>query len=107
MKNSSEAQREALEVLKASDAVTVGADMIAPCLKMSAGVLRKHVRDGTYTISKTDVCGGRVRFFREDFLRQVGELPPETPERTVAQVLEELLDEISRIRVLMQNKSAR
>ena len=49
--------QEAVEILKISDAVTVSADMIAPCLRMSPSVLRKHVRDGEYQLSAVDVSG--------------------------------------------------
>lgn len=83
-------QQEAIERLKASDAVTVGADDIAPCLRMSPSVLRQHVKDGNYHISKYDIQGGRIRFFRKDFLVQIGEIEPDPPERTEMAVLEEI-----------------
>ena len=82
--------QQAIEALKASDAVTVTAEMIAPCLRMSPSVLRKHVKDGEYHLSAVEVCGDRVRFFRKDFLQKIGEIPPDPPERTDLDVLEEI-----------------
>ena len=73
--------QEAIEALKASTEVTVGPELIAAALRMSPSVLRKHVRDGEYNISAYDIQGSRIRFFRKDFLQQIGELPmdPEEP----------------------------
>jgi len=76
-------QAEAIERLKRSDAVTVTADEIAPCLKMNPGVLRKRVRDGTYSLSQVDYDpnqSGTIRFFRKDFLQKIGEIPPDPEE---------------------------
>lgn len=90
-------QRKAIDILMAMDTVTVGPSMIADALGMNVGVLRKHVRDGDYHISKVDVCGDRIRFFRKDFLQQIGELAPDPPERTDSDRLEDiirLLDEL-------------
>ena len=90
-------QRSAIEILKMMEAVTVNADLIAQALGMNPGVLRKHVRDGTYKISAVDVCGERIRFFRKDFLQKIGELPMDPPERTDSDRLEDiirLLDEL-------------
>lgn len=90
-----ELQRNAIENLKALDAVTVNADLIALALGMNPGVLRKHVKDGEYMISKVDVCGNRIRFFRKDFLQKIGEMPaePEDPEeKTDSDRLDELIE---------------
>jgi len=96
-------QREAIEALKESTAVTVGPDLIAQALGMSPGVLRKHVRDGDYMISVAEVCGSRIRFFRKDFLQKIGEEPPEEPEEkgpTVEQLLTDIRDELKKMNKL-------
>jgi len=85
-------QRDAIEMLKRSDAVVVGPELIAQALKMSPGVLRKHVKDGDYLLSAVEVCGNRIRFFRKDFLQKIGEMPPDPPERTVEDRLDELIE---------------
>ena len=72
--------QEAIEALKASTEVTVGPELIAAALRMSPSVLRKHVRDGEYNISAYDIQGSRIRFFRKDFLQQIGEIPKDPPE---------------------------
>ena len=86
------AQREAIDLLKRMDTVTVGATFIAPVLGISPGVLRKHVMDGDYLISKYDICGKRIRFFRKDFLQKIGEIPPDPPEKTDSDRLDELIE---------------
>ena len=96
-----EKQREAIEALKVTEAVTVEPELIAQALGMSPGVLRKHVRDGDYLISKVDVCGTRIRFFRKDFLQKIGEIPPDAPERTVIQAIDELKEEIHDIGLIL------
>lgn len=87
-----EKQREAIEALKASGSVTVGPDLIAQALGMSPAVLRKHVADGDYAISRYDRCGTRIRFFRKDFLQQIGEILPDPPEKTDSDRLDELIE---------------
>ena len=85
--------QEAIEALKASDAVTVGPELIAAALRMSPSVLRKHVRDGEYNISAYDIQGSRIRFFRKDFLQKIGEIPEDPEEKTTDMlILEQLLD---------------
>ena len=93
--------REAVEALKASGEVTVGPELIAAALKMSPDVLRNHVRDGDYELSAVDVCGSRIRFFRKDFLQKTGEIPPDPPERSVIQAIDELKDEIHDIGLIL------
>ena len=85
-------QREAINILSMMESVTVNADLIAQALGMNPGVLRKHVRDGDYKISKFEICGDRVRFFRKDFLQAIGEIPPDAPERTDSDRLDELIE---------------
>ena len=94
-------QREAIEVMKMMESVTVNADLIAQALGMNPGVLRKHVRDGEYHISAYEVCNDRIRFFRKDFLQKIGEMPPDMPERTVEQQLLETLKDIREMLICM------
>jgi hypothetical protein len=93
--------QEAIEALKASTEVTVGPELIAAALRMSPSVLRKHVRDGEYNISAYDIQGSRIRFFRKDFLQKIGELPMDPPERTTAQALDDLREELHEIRLIL------
>ena len=74
-------QQQAIDELNASTKVTVGPNLIAAAMGMSPSVLRKHVRDGDYSLSTYDIQGSRIRFFRKDFLQKIGELPmdPEEP----------------------------
>ena len=97
-------QRDAINILKMMDSVTVNADLIAQALGMNPGVLRKHVKDGDYLISKVEICGDRIRFFREDFLRQIGEMPPEEApaERTIVQALDDLREELHDIGLILR-----
>ena len=87
-------QREAINIMMMMESVTVNADLIAQALGMNPGVLRKHVRDGDYKISKYEVCGDRIRFFRKDFLQKIGEMPPDPPEKTVSELLEGILEQL-------------
>ena len=96
-------QREAINIMMMMESVTVNADLIAQALGMNPGVLRKHVKDGDYLISKVEICGDRIRFFREDFLRQIGEMPPEEApaERTIVQALDDLREELHDIGLIL------
>ena len=85
-------QREAIDIMMMMESVTVNADLIAQALGMNPGVLRKHVRDGEYHISAYEVCNDRIRFFRKDFLQKIGEMPEDPPERTEADLLEEIIE---------------
>ena len=85
-------QKAAVEALKSMDTMTVGPELIAKALKMSPSVLREHVRRGEYKISAVDVCGGRIRFFRKDFLQKIGELPEDEPEKTDSDRLDEIIE---------------
>lgn len=85
-------QKAAVEALKSMDTMTVGPELIAKALKMSPSVLREHVRRGEYKISAVDVCGGRIRFFRKDFLQKIGELPDDEPEKTDSDRLDEIIE---------------
>lgn len=90
-------QREAIDLMMMMESVTVNADLVAQALGMNPSVLRKHVRDGDYKISKYEICGDRIRFFRKDFLQKIGEMPEDPPERTEVEVLEEILQGIKLI----------
>ena len=94
-------QREAIEIMKMMESVTVNADLIAQALGMNPGVLRKHVRDGDYHISAYEVCNDRIRFFRRDFLQKIGEMPPDLPERTVVQAIDDLREELHNIGLIL------
>ena len=95
-------QREAIEVMKMMESVTVNADLIAQALGMNPGVLRKHVRDGDYHISAYEVCNDRIRFFRKDFLQKIGEMPVDPEEPTDHQLLEKIWESLMDIRILLK-----
>ena len=94
-------QREAINIMMMMESVTVNADLVAQALGMNPGVLRKHVKDGEYHISKYEICGDRVRFFRRDFLQKIGEIPEDPPEQTTAQALDDLRKELHEIRLIL------
>ncbi|MBQ1790038.1 MAG: hypothetical protein II008_07670 [Oscillospiraceae bacterium] len=94
-------QREAIDIMKMMESVTVNSDLIAQALGMNPGVLRKHVRDGDYHISAYEVCNDRIRFFRRDFLQKIGEMPPDMPERTVVQAIDDLREELHDIGLVL------
>ena len=83
-------QREALDIMKRMDTVTVIPALVAQALGMNPDVLRKHARDGEYKISAFEVTGNTVRFFRKDFLQKIGEMPPDPPEKTIREQLDEI-----------------
>ena len=94
-------QREAINIMMMMESVTVNADLVAQALGMNPGVLRKHVKDGEYHISKYEICNDRIRFFRKDFLQKIGEIPEDPPEQTTAQVLDDLRKELHEIRLIL------
>ena len=98
-------QREAINIMMMMESVTVNADLIAQALGMNPGVLRKHVKDGEYMLSKYEICGDRVRFFRKDFLQKIGELPEDPPERTEMTVLEDILRQLTMVCDLLDEQN--
>ena len=95
-------QREAINIMMMMESVTVNADLVAQALGMNPGVLRKHVRDGNYRISKYEINGDRIRFFRKDFLQSIGELAPDPEEPTDHQLLEKIWETLMDIRPLLK-----
>ena len=95
-------QREAINILMMMESVTVNADLIAQALGMNPGVLRKHVKDGEYHISKYEICNDRIRFFRKDFLQKIGEIPEDPEEPTDHQLLEKIWETLMDIRILLK-----
>ena len=95
-------QREAINIMMMMESVTVNADLISQALGMNPGVLRKHVKDGEYHISKYEICNDRIRFFRKDFLQAIGELPEDPEEPTDHQLLEKIWETLMDIRILLK-----
>ena len=95
-------QREAIDIMMMMESVTVNADLIAQALGMNPGVLRKHVKDGEYHISKYEICNDRIRFFRKDFLQKIGEIPEDPEEPTDHQLLEKIWETLMDIRILLK-----
>ena len=94
-------QQQAVAEIKESDAVTIGVKLVSAAMGMSPGVLRKHVRDGDYSLSAYDIQGSRIRFFRKDFLQKIGELPMDEEKPTVEQLLTKLIGRIDVIETVM------
>lgn len=95
-------QKDAIEIMKMMESVTVNADLIAQALGMNPGVLRKHVRDGNYHFSKYEICGDRIRFFRKSFLQNIGELPPDPEYPSTEQMLQQMWEAMMDIRILLK-----
>ena len=85
-------QREAIDIMKRMDTVTVIPALVAQALGMNPDVLRKHARDGEYKISAFEVTGNTVRFFRKDFLQKIGEMDPDPEARTDSDRLDEIIE---------------
>jgi hypothetical protein len=85
-------QREAIDIMKRMDTVTVIPALVAQALGMNPDVLRKHAKDGEYKISAFEVTGNTVRFFRKDFLQKIGEMDPDPEARTDSDRLDEIIE---------------
>lgn len=90
-------QQQAIDELNASTKVTVGPNLIAAAMGMSPSVLRKHVRDGDYSLSTYDIQGSRIRFFRKDFLQKIGELPMDQEEPSDHQLIVMVVEALTTI----------
>ena len=76
----------------------ISARDLAPIVHMSPSVIVKYAREGKWDLSKCVVTPGRVKFARLDFLRKMGFIPEEAPQR---EVLAAVLDELKEIRQLL------
>ena len=90
------------------DTETVSAKDIAPILHMDPSVIIKYAKDGTWNCERNgdfvisgEGPGSHVKFKRVDFLRKWGFLEPEPPERTVAQAIDDLREELHDIGLVM------
>ena len=69
---------------------TVSAKYLAPILKMSESVIVKYAKDGTWdqdNLGKYVISGGRVKFFRKDFLEKCGFVDPEKKDDPMEEAL--------------------
>lgn len=86
---------DAVQHLMDMNCEVVSAKYIAPILKMSESVIVKHVKDGIWDADRLGnyvVSGGRVKFFRKDFLQKCGFMDPEPEGKTDERlILEQLL----------------
>ena len=81
---------DAVRNLMAMNSEVVSAKYIAPVLKMSESVIVKYAKDGTWDADRLGnyvISGGRVKFFRKDFLQKCGFLPPDPEEPTEKEAL--------------------
>ena len=82
----------------------VSAKYIAPIVRMSESVIIHYAKTGQWQLSKYVISGNRVKFFREDFLRQCGYLTESEPEKNVPQLLAEIVKELKLMNKLMNEK---
>lgn len=78
-----------LDLMNRTDEV-VPAEAIAPILKMHPDVIRKYAKDGTWDSDRLGnyvISGGRVKFFRKDFLQKCGFMEPEKEEDPTREIL--------------------
>lgn len=81
---------DAVRHLMAMNSEVVSAKYIAPILKMSESVIVKYAKDGTWdqdNLGKYVISGGRVKFFRKDFLQKCGFLEPEKEKDPTTEML--------------------
>jgi len=100
---------EAVRHLMAMPDEVVSAKHIAPILRMDPGVIVKRVKEGTWDAERLGnyvISGERVKFFRQDFLQKCGFMEPDQQEKTVSQLLAEILEELKEHnRILMATLS--
>ena len=85
---------DAVQHLMDMNCEVVSAKYIAPILKMSESVIVKHVKDGIWDADRLGnyvVSGGRVKFFRRDFLQKCGFMEKEPEGPTERQLLERIV----------------
>ena len=90
-----------LALMNMEDEMVTAAD-IAPIVHMSPDVIIKYAKDGKWDQDDQGrfiTSGNRVKFFRLDFLRKGGWIPPEAPKNDT---LTEVLDELVAIRQLLK-----
>ena len=81
---------EPVRLLMAMTDETVSAKYLAPILKMSESVIVKYAKDGTWdqdNLGKYVISGGRVKFFRKDFLEKCGFVDPEKKDDPMEEAL--------------------
>lgn len=91
---------DAVRALMEMDAEVVSAKHIAPIVHMSESVIVKKAKDGTWNADRLGnyvISGGRVKFFRKDFLQKCGFMEPEAEGQTSEQLLTEILQGIKLI----------
>ena len=97
-----------LEDLKAMTSVTISNTMAAEVLRMDPGRLSDYAKDGqlkwkVLTPDDNAPKGARVYHNREDFIRYWSESKEhDPPERTTAQALEDLREELHEIRLILR-----
>jgi hypothetical protein len=85
---------DAVQHLMDMNCEVVSAKYIAPILKMSESVIVKYAKDGTWDADRLGnyvVSGGRVKFFRKDFLQKCGFIEKKPDEQTDHQLLKEMV----------------
>lgn len=85
------------------DSEMIYAKDIAPIVRMKTDVIIKYAKDGTWNQNdqgKFIISGNSVKFYRLDFLRKGGWIPPEEPKN---ETLTDIHEELAMIRQLLTN----
>lgn len=93
---------EVLELMARKEEMVTAADL-APIVHINPGVIVKYAKTGKWTLSEFQIIGegpnAHVKFCRMDFLRKMGFIGEETPEKTTN---EKILEELTWIRETME-----
>lgn len=91
--------------LMAMNSEVVSAKYIAPIVKMSESVIVKYAKDGTWDVDRLGnfvISGGRVKFFRKDFLQKCGFLQPDPEKPTQEEMFWKIWELLADIRILVK-----
>lgn len=89
--------QEVKALMELADEMVTAADL-APIVHMHPSVIIKYAKEGFWDLCKYQISGDRVKFSRMDFLRKMGFLADEAPEKTLN---EKVLEELKAIREIL------
>ena len=96
-----ENQLKAIETLKAMPDIYISPDLIAKVEGKNPDVLRKLVKDGKFKKGDPDIYNTRIKFNRKKYLQDIHELPPDQPERTMIQAIDDLREDLHDIGLIL------
>lgn len=85
------------------DDETVSAAALAPVVKMHPSVIIEYAKTGKWDLCRYVISGNRVKFFRRDFLRKMGFIQEDPPEKDLMTMI---LEELKAIREMIAKKPA-